>query len=72
MIGQADGCDGKNKTKVRKADRMAITKVIYRRWVHFLTSLNREELCSWVGLFFNEIEPFDNICSVFSFSFYAS
>ena len=40
MIGQTDGGDGKNTTKVRKPDRMAITKVIYRRWVHFLTSLN--------------------------------
>ena len=43
MIGQKNGGDGKNTTKVQKTDRMAITKVIYRRWVHFLTSLNSGE-----------------------------
>ena len=56
-----DGGDGKNTTKVRKAYIIAITKVIYRRWIHFLASLNREKLCSVAGLFFNELEPCGNI-----------
>ena len=42
MISQKNGGAGRNTTKAQKADSMAITKVIYRRWVHFLTSLNRE------------------------------
>ena len=37
-----DGGNGRNTTKARKADRMAITKVIYQRWVHFLTGLDSE------------------------------
>jgi len=40
MIGQNDGGDGRYTTKAQKADNMSITKVIYRRWVHFLTCLN--------------------------------
>ena len=63
MISQKNGGDERYTTKAQKADRMAITKVNSRRWVHFLTSLNRGELCSVVGLFFNELEPCNNICS---------
>ena len=61
MIGQKNGGDGRNTTKAQKANMMAITKVIYRGWIHFLTSLNREKPCSVVGFFFNELEPCDKI-----------
>ena len=62
MIGQRDGGDGMYTTKAQKADRMAIIEVIYRRWVHFLTSLNSGgTYAQWeVGSFFNELEPCRN------------
>ena len=46
MIDQKNGGDGKNTTKVQKDDSRAITKVIYRGWIHFLMILNWEKLCS--------------------------
>lgn len=47
--------------RFKKVDSMEFIKVVYQRWIHFLMSLNREKLCSGVGLFFNELEPCDNI-----------
>ena len=37
-------------------DNVTFTVVIYRRVVHFLTSLNAEKHCSVLCLFFNEHE----------------
>ena len=57
MIGQwKSGGDGANTTKALTADNVTFTVVIYRRVVHFLTSLNAEKHCSVLCLFFNEHE----------------
>ena len=50
------GGDGANTTKALMADNVTFTVVIYRRVVHFLTSLNAEKHCSILCLFFNEHE----------------
>ena len=70
MIGRKNGGDGRNTTKAQKADMMAITKVIYQGWIYFLMSLNQEKPCLVVGLFFNELEPCDNIAHESSGSFF--
>jgi len=47
--------------RFKNVDSRAIKKVIYRRWIHFLMTLNQRKLCSVEGLFFNELEPYENI-----------
>ena len=47
--------------RFKRADSMAITKVIYQRWFHFLMSLNQEKTMLSAGWFFNELEPCGNI-----------
>ena len=70
MIGQKNGGDGRNTTKAQKANVMAITKVIYRRWVQFLKSLNSGgTYAQKVDSFFNNLELWGNICSVGRFIF---